>query len=104
MQQALQLVTDGQLQFDKDIIITLAALALQACHIHPIPSHPIPCHTILRVFMLQAKEGDYLSDSATRHHVDSLALIPDHIIIEMTAQLDKIALLVAVQYHTLAGT
>ena len=54
--------------------------------------------------LIQAIQGDYLSDPATRHHVDSISLIPDDIIIASLSQLDKIADLVSTTYRALGGT
>ena len=78
-QQARALVSRRQLPCAKDDVITLAALALQAT------------------------QGDFLSESTTRHHVDSLGLIPDTVILESSSSLENVATMVSQQYKSMAG-
>lgn len=69
----------GELQCDGEVAIHLAALALQVL------------------------EGDHLSDSATRHHLDTAELLPDDVIVQYGSSLEKCAELVNKEYFTLKG-
>lgn len=77
--QAMRLITKAQLSCPVDDAITLAALALQ----------------ILR--------GDYISDSATRHHLDKTKLVSDEVILACSSSLEQCAERVTSVYKTLVG-
>lgn len=78
-QQAMMLIKEGQIGCSEREVITLAALALQAT------------------------DGDYLSESATRHHIDAMKLIPDKFLLDTGTSLEKCAELVAAEYKSLMG-
>jgi len=77
--QALQLYSTGRLGCESDEAIRLAALALRVT------------------------EGDFLSESATRHHLDSKKLIPDEVLVAQGSSLEACADKVSRVYKQLQG-
>eukprot|EP00039_Didymoeca_costata_P027746 m.19106 g.19106 ORF g.19106 m.19106 type:complete len:445 (-) comp6485_c0_seq2:111-1445(-) len=58
----------------------------------------------LSALALQVMQGDYISDSATRHHIDTSKLIPDDTILHFASSLEKCAAMVSKVYQDLMGT
>ncbi|EGD75909.1 hypothetical protein PTSG_00618 [Salpingoeca rosetta] len=78
-QQVLRLISTGNLSCESDVAFTLAAIALQAI------------------------EGDFISESATRHHLDAKKLIPDEVLVAQGSSLETCASKVSAEYKTLKG-
>eukprot|EP00049_Salpingoeca_infusionum_P012352 m.225484 g.225484 ORF g.225484 m.225484 type:complete len:394 (-) comp15159_c0_seq4:1388-2569(-) len=78
-QQCMKDVSSGKLACDAEAAFAMAALALQAI------------------------EGDYLSASATRHHLDRLKLIPDEVLVAKGSSLEACAREVSTEYKSLSG-
>jgi len=57
----------------------------------------------LGALALQVLQGDHLSDSATRHHLDTAELLPDSVIVEFGSSLEKCADMVNTEYRKLKG-
>lgn len=51
----------------------------------------------------KAIEGDFISESATRHHLDAKKLIPDEVLVAQGSSLETCASKVSAEYETLKG-
>eukprot|EP00045_Choanoeca_perplexa_P010538 m.107327 g.107327 ORF g.107327 m.107327 type:complete len:699 (+) comp15313_c0_seq1:189-2285(+) len=78
-QHALRLVSSGRVECESERAMTLAALALQIT------------------------QGDFIDESATRHHLDAKKLISDEALVAEGSSLEACARKVSSSYQTLIG-